>query len=153
MASAFPAYVISGSEKGSNVQDYTPAADAHVIPGDFWFYDTTGNDANVCGADPSVIAGISETDSDAHDALTPDAKVPLRVITGSGLLLALASATTPADTHIGDEYGITKVGDHWLLDTAKTGASARVLVRRVDIPNGIFYVQVLNDQLQFSAVA
>ncbi len=154
MASDFPAYVISGAEKGSDVNEYTPASDAHVVPGDFWFYDTTGNDANICGTDPAIIAGISETDSDAHDALTPNAKVPLRIIRNSMLQIALASATTPADTHIGDEYGITVAASgNWLLDTAKTGASARVLVSRVNITEGIFYVSVLNDQLQFAATA
>jgi len=154
MASLFPAYVARGHEDTVNV-DYPPASDAHVIPGSFWFYDTTGNDANICGADPALIAGISEIDSDQGEEITPDGYAPYRVILGPKCVLALSSATTPAQSHVGDQYGITKdaTTGYWQLDTGKTGSDARVLVRSVDIANGIFFCSVLNDQLQFATVA
>src|SRR5262245_61540957 len=150
MSSNFPARIVEGFEDTS-VHEYTPASDAHVIPGSFWFYDTTGNDANLCGADPTVIGGLSEVDSDEAEELTPNRKVPYRQINGPKATIALSSSTTPADSHIGDQYGITKdaTTGNWQLDTGKTGASARVLVKRVDITNGIFYCQLLNDQAQF----
>jgi len=152
MASDFPAYIASGYED-TEVVAYPIASDAHVVPGSFWFYDTTGNDANICGADPATIAGLSEIDSAEADDLTPDGQVPLRVIVGSKCRIALASATTPAQSHVGDQYGITLANGRWRLDVSKTGADARVLVRAVDITNGIFFCQVLNDQLQFAAIA
>jgi hypothetical protein len=153
MASNFPAYLAEGVDD-THVAEYPPASDAHVVPGSLWFYDTSGNDANICGADPDLIAGISEVNSDLAEHITPDGKVPLRVITGPRALLALSSATTPAQSHVGDQYGITKAANgNWQLATAKTGGDARVLVHRVDITNGIFFCSVLNDQLQFATVA
>jgi hypothetical protein len=151
MASDYPAYVAQGFED-SHVEDFPPASDAHVVPGDLWFYDTTGNDANVCGADPALIAGISEIDSDAAEHLTPDGNVPLRVITGSRCILAMCSATTPAQAHVGDHYGVvTLTSGNWAVDTTET-TNVRVTVKRVDIANGIFFVSILPLAMQFNAV-
>lgn len=155
MATDFPAHIADGYED-TEVREYTPGRDATepFIPGDLVFYDTTPNEVELCGADPALIAGISEVDSEAARLLTPNAKVPVRIIKGPRATLALSSATTPLESHIGDQYGITRTaGGHWRLDVAKTGADARVLVKRVDILNGIFFCQVLNDQLQFGTVA
>lgn len=151
MASDFPARVDSGYED-TVVQEYPAASDAHVSPGDFWFYDTTGNDANVCGADPALIAGISEVDSDEAEELTLNRKVPLRIIFGSGCILAMCSATTPAQSHVGDVYGIvTLASGNWAVDVSET-TNVRVKVVDVDITNGIFKVTILPLAMQFNAV-
>ena len=113
----------------------------------------------LCGADPALIAGLAEVDSAASigaNLIQFGGKVPIRIIRNSQLVLAFASSTTPAESHVGDQYGVTRNGStpfNWLLDTAKTGGDARLLVSAVDITNGIFFCQVLNDQLQFAAIA
>lgn len=161
MASDFPAYVSSGAEFGSTVRDYTPGTGSNepFLPGDLVYYDTTDNVIQLCGADPALIAGISEVGSAASigaNLIQFGGKVPIRIIRSSQLVLAMASSTTPLASHIGDSYGVTRNGSapfNWLLDTTKTGGDARVLVHDVDITNGIFFCQVLNDQLQFAAIA
>ena len=158
MASDFAASVAHGIEAGTQVKEFPPGEGSNepFVVGDFVFYDTSDNVIQLCGADPALIAGISETDSAEHTLLTPDGKVPVRLFRSSQVVVALGSSTTPAQSHVGDQYGITRNGAvpfNWLLDTAKTGADARVLVVDVDIDGGIFFVQMLNDQLQFAAIA
>lgn len=157
MATPFNAYVAQGFE-GTTVREYTPGTGTNepFLVGDFVFYDTTDNVMQLCGANPSLIAGISEVSSVAHTLLTPDGKVPVRVIRSFDVTLALSSATVPLASHIGDTYGITRTASapfQWQLDTTKTGANARVLVLDVDITEHIFYVQMLNTELQFAAIA
>jgi hypothetical protein len=153
MASDFPAYVARG-HKHSFVEDYVAGTgtDEPFIVGDFWYYNTTNNEVQLCAADPVLIGGISETDSAVHRLLTPDNKVPVRIITGQECQIAMASATTPAISHIGDGYGITRNASapfNWLLDTAKTTTSIRVWVNDVDIDAGIFYVSLGPTVMQF----
>lgn len=150
MASLFPAYTVQ-EFKRTSVQEYTPGTSTDVfVPGSFVFYDTTSNTMKLCAADPALIAGISEVDSVKNALITPNGKVPVRLL-HEGAIIAMSSATTPADSHVGDKYGITKAsGGQWQLDTAKTGGSARVIVVSVDIGQGIFYCQVLTANLQFA---
>ena len=147
MASSFPAYVAQGAEK-TVVRHYKPGT-AFVV-GSFVVYDTSGNDMDLCGTDPALIAGISEVSSAAHTLLTEDAKVPVRILTASETVIALASATTPADSYIGDNVGITVSGTTWLCDVAKTTTTSRATVVDVDITNGIFYVTIHANALQFA---
>lgn len=152
MASSFPAYVTKEVDR-TDVFEYTPGTAGDVfIVGSFVFYDTGTNTMKLCGADPALIAGLSEVGSVANALITPNGKVPVRILR-NGAIIALSSTTTPAESHVGDQYGITATSGVWKLDTAKTGADARMLVVAVDITNGIFYCQPLNDQLQFGSVA
>lgn len=154
MATAFPAYVAQGAEH-TIVRDFTPGADSNepFIVGDFVFYDTTDNVMQRCGANPTLIAGLSEVSSAAATLLTPSAKVPVRLIVGAGVVIAFASATTPAVSHIGDSYGITRnAAGQWLLDTAKTTTSSRARIIDVDITNGIFFGVLHENLLQFADV-
>jgi len=146
VASNFPAYVAQGAEK-TVVRHYKPGT--AFIVGSLIVYDTSGNDMDVCGADPAAIAGISEISSAAHTLLTEDAKVPCRIITASETILAFASATTPADSYIGDNVGFT-LSTNWLCDVAKTTTTSRGTVVDVDIANGIFYVTLHANALQFA---
>lgn len=153
MASNFPAYVAWGAEH-TVVEEYTPGT--AFLVGDFVYYDTSGNTMTLCGANPALIAGISEVSSAAAILLTPTAKAPVRLITSFNCVIAFSSATTPADTHLGDTYGITRTASapyQWQLDIAKTGADARALVVKVDIGSGTFFCHMLNTELQFAAVA
>ena len=146
MASNFPAYVAQGAEK-TVVRHYKPGT-AFII-GSFVVYDTSNNDMDVCGTNPATIAGISEVSSAAHTLLIEDAKVPVRIITASETVIALASATTPADSYIGDNVGIT-LDTNWLCDVAKTTTTSRATVVDVDIGAGIFFVTLHANALQFA---
>lgn len=145
MASQFPAYVAQGAEK-SVVRMYKPGT--AFIVGSLIVYDTSGDDMDVCGGDPALIAGISEISSAAHTLITPDGKVPCRLITSSETVIAMASATTPADSYIGDPVGVT-LSTNWLCDVAKTTTTSRATVVDVDIANGIFFVVIHANAMQF----
>lgn len=143
MASSFPMQTAYGHDH-STVEEYTPgtAANAFVV-GDFVIF--AGGEARVAGADPAAILGFSEVRSADATLLTPNGKVPVRQIT-SMHVLQMCSDTTPVEaTHLGQQYGITKDGTtgFWKVDVAKTGASARVYVDRLDIAKGIWFVKVL----------
>jgi len=154
MASLFPAYLAQGHDN-TLVQEFVPAQGANepFIVGDFVVV-TTGesSEAERCGADPVLIAGLSEVSSEAARLLTPNGRVPLRILGGSGVIIGLSSATTPVyATHVGNSYGITRAaGGQWQLDVAKTTTSSRVKVVGIDIPSGTFFVQIHQNVLQFA---
>ncbi len=153
MASDFPAYVAAEYEHGTEVQEYTPGLTTEAFgPGDLVFYDTSDQLMQLCGADPSLIAGISEVDSEEAKTLTPNGKVPVRLLKPNALV-AMCSATTPAESHVGVAYGVvTLASGNWSVDTSDT-SNTRVVVKRVDIENGIFFVSFLAANLQFDAIA
>jgi len=152
--SSFPAGIAQRIDQGSDVEPYTPSqvAGETFIPGDLVFYDTGNNWMERCGADPALIAGVSEVDSEKYRVLTEDGKVPVRLLNSSAIL-RFASTTVPTEAHVGDEYGVTRdANGNWLLDIAKTGGSARFVVVRVDIPTGSFYCSPLAEFLQFDGI-
>ena len=157
MATLFPAYVAQGYEAGTHVQPFVPAQGANepFIVGDFVVC-TTGESAEVerCGADPVLIAGISEISSEAGRVITPDGKVPVRIITGASVIIAISSTSTPVyATHVGNSYGITRAsGGQWQLDISKTTTSSRARVVNVDVVNGIFFVVIHQNVLQFADI-
>lgn len=157
MASDFPAYVASEYEHGTEVQPYIPsqtAGETAAKAGELMYYDTADQKIKRCGADPALIAGIAEVSSEAARVLTPDGKIPLRLIKPNALV-AMCSATTPAETHVGvaTGYGIVRLSSgNWAVDIGDT-ANGRVMVKRVDIARGIFFVNFIAANLQFDAIA
>lgn len=153
MSSTFPAYVAQGAER-TYVQEYTPATGSNepFLVGDFVVVSTgESSECERCPADPTSIAGISEVSSAAGTLLTPNTRVPVRILVGGGVVLGLSSATTPAYTHVGNSYGITRAsGGQWQLDVAKTTTSSRCRVVAVDIPSGTFFVVLHANLLQFA---
>jgi hypothetical protein len=155
MSSTFPAYVAQGIEAGTHVQEFVPAQGANepFIYGDFVVVSTgESGEAERCGADPTLIAGISEVDSEKNRLITPNGRVPLRIITGASVVIGLSSATTPVyATHVGNSYGITRASTgQWQLDVAKTTTSSRCKVVGIDIPSGTFFVVFHQNVLQFA---
>lgn len=49
---------------------------------------------------------------------------------------------TPLQTHIGESYGVAKVGDDWVMDLAETVALVVVVVD-IDVDNKVFFVKFL----------
>lgn len=154
-ASSFPAYVTQNIGDGTQVFEYPVSAVAGetLTVGELAFYDTTDDRLERCGADPALIAGISEVDSTVASTITPDGKIPLRVLS-SRAVVAMASATVyDAATHIGVEYGVVRNGSgYWLVDTSDT-SNVRVIVVGGDTVTNTFYVKFLAANLQFDAVA
>lgn len=152
MATSFPMQIAYGHDD-STVEEYTPGTGANAfVYGDFVILN--GVEARVAGADPAAILGISEVNSEDAKLLTANGKVPVRNITPD-LVLQMSSATTPVEaTHLGQEYGITKDGTtgYWQVDVAKTGLSARVYVRRLNVAEGIWFVSVLSEYISTDGI-
>lgn len=157
MASDFPAYVAAEYEHGTEVHEFTPsqtAGETAAASGELMYYDTSDQKIKRCGADPALIAGISEVTSEEARVLTPNGKIPLRLLKPNALV-GMCSATTPAETHIGvaTGYGVVRLSSgNWAVDIGDT-SNPRVMVKKIDINKGIFFVNFLAANLQFDAVA
>lgn len=153
MASDFPAYIAAEVEHGSEVLEFTPDNTSNpFVPGSLVYYDTADQKAKLCGADPSLIAGISEVDSTEADDLTPNGKVPLRCLKPNALV-AMCCGTTLAEANVGVAYGVVKLSSgNWAIDTSDTSAT-RVVVKKIDTDKNIGFVSFLAANLQFDAIA
>lgn len=157
MASDFPAYVCAEYEHATEVHEFVPsqtAGETAAKAGEFMYYDTADQKIKRCGADPALIAGISEVASEAARVLTPNGKVPLRLLKPNALI-AMCSATTPAETHVAvaTGYGIVRLSSgNWAVDISDT-SNPRVFVKKVDIAKGIFFCSPMAANLQFDAIA
>lgn len=144
MASDFAVRVASGFEF-TRAAEYTPSqvAGETFIPGDFVAWDSSNDWVERAGADPTLVYGLSEVNSEAARVLTENGKVPIRKLF-PGVLLAMCSATTYSEaTHRGVEYGIVRLSSgHWAVDTTDTSA-VRVIVEDGDSVNNIWYVRPL----------
>jgi hypothetical protein len=153
MASDFPATVTEGIEF-SEVQEFIPsqtAGETAAKSGELVFYDTADQKSKRCGANPSLIAGISEVESEKARVLTPNGKVPVRLL-HPRCGVRMCSATTPAETHVGNTYDIARLSSgNWAL--VATTSNPRVTVYRVDINTGAFFVHFIAANLQLDAIA
>ena len=157
MASNFAAYVTKGHDQATTVEEFTPGQDTDepFLYGEFVYIDTADNSqVKRCDTNPTTIAGISEVNSEDARLITPNGKVPVRLFTGSdGVRVAFASATTPAESHVGKSYGITRGTDgNWRLDTSKTTTSSRFKVVAVFPKEGIFECVPHQNILQFADI-
>jgi len=139
----FPAAVAYNIDQSTN-EEYTPSQTGGETFGYGDFVKLVANIAKLCTADPPTILGISEVVSQNARLITPNGKVPVRVLSNQTVLL-MSSLTIPVEaTHLNVQYGITRdANGNWQVDTSKTGASARVEVIRLDIPKGYWYVKVI----------
>ena len=140
----FPAQVAYDIDIGSLNEEYTPSQTGGETFGYGDFVKLVANVVKLCTADPPSILGISEVVSQNARLITPNGKVPIRTLSNA-TVLAMSSLTVPVEaTHLNVAYGITRdANGNWQVDVAKTAGSARVLVTRLDIPNGIWYVKVI----------
>jgi len=156
MASDFAATVTAYVENGSEVQDFVPsqtAGETAAAPGELMYLDTATGTIKRCGADPSLIAGVSEVVSEDARVLTPDGRIPLRLLKPNALV-RMCSATTPVRaTHEGVAYGIVRLSSgHWAVDVSDT-SNTRVVVKKVVPATGEWFVSFLAASLQFDAIA
>lgn len=139
----FPAQIAYNIDQSTN-EEYTPSQTGGETFGYGDFVKLVANVAKLCTADPPSILGISEVVSQNARLLTPNGKVPIRVLSNQSVLL-MSSLTVPVEaTHLNVQYGITRdANGNWQVDVSKTGASARVEVIRLNIPEGLWFVKVI----------
>lgn len=159
MASTFKPQ-ISGNQMGyPEVREFGVTAAQTFGVGELVYMDTATGLILVCGADPSLIAGISGASAafglgtqwpgNIYDGV----KIPVTLLS-SNTLVFMSSSTTPAATHVGVSYGVVNNSGTWQVDISDT-TNTRVVV--VDIFNSPqqegFLVKFLAANLQFDAVA
>ena len=153
MASDFPAYVARGIESTVGVEMVPGTGSGEpFVPGSFVTCSTgESSEVELCGTDPALIAGISEVNSTYAATITPNGRVPIRLITNPNTVVGMCSATTPASTHVGVAYGISKLssGNWSVLTSETTSTKVRVRVVGVDEAKGIFFCVLNPAALQF----
>lgn len=132
MPSEFPAYVSQDVER-SLVHGFavSTVAGETLLPGDLCIWDGPNAWVERAGANPAAgtIVGISEVDSASARLLTPDNRIPIRVIDPQTIVIMSSTTDYVEATHRQVEYGVTRSGNgRWQVDTSKTGANARVVV-------------------------
>ena len=148
--SDFPMGMYQTHHSAYDMQYYKPAAAATFRTHVPVVLDTTTGEINETGADPALILGLVH--STAAMRWLYDDRVPVAVLKPE-MILGL-SGVTPVATDVGKDYGITKAASgNWRIDKAKTGASARFHVFRVDIQNEIYICHPIATYLQSDAVA
>lgn len=153
MASKFPPFLASAVrdyEMYDFVVDSAQTFGAHSLV----FFNTSDREIELCGADPALILGIATGPASVALGTTKlYDRLPVIVLTPN-TLVGLSSPTTPAETNVGEDYGLVRDSGtgFWQLDTTDT-TNVRVFVNRVDITNGIFYCNFLAANLQFDAIA
>lgn len=139
----FPAQIAYNIDQSTN-EEYVPSQTGGETFGYGDFVKLVANVAKLCTADPPSILGISEVVSQNARLITPNGKVPIRVLSNQSVLM-MSSLTVPVEaTHLNVQYGITRdANGNWQVDVSKTGASARVEVIRLNIAEGLWFVKVI----------
>ena len=157
MASDFPATVTAQIEHGSEVLEFIPSQTAGEVAaksGELVFFDTADQKVKRCGANPALILGVAEVVSESARVITPNGKVPIRVLKPNALV-RMCSATTPLEAHrlTATGYDIVRLASgNWAVNIAST-ANPRVQVKEIDIPSGAFFVSFFALNLQGDLVA
>jgi hypothetical protein len=149
----FPAQIAYDHNKGSYVEEYTPGTSTDQPFGYGDFVVLSGATVIRCGADPAAILGISEIVSGPAALLTPNGKVPIRVLNAEAVL-TMCSSTIPVEaTHLNNQYGIARDATTgiWSVDVGDT-SNKRVEVVRLNIAEGIWYVKVIPAYLSNSGI-
>lgn len=159
MASSFKPQISGDTSGYPDVREFgVTAAEAFEV-GELVYMDVNTGKILVCGADPALIAGVSgaaaafglgtQWPGNIYDGV----KIPVSLLRANTKVF-MSSTTTPLLTHVGNAYGVAKVGHIWQVDIGDTG-NTRVVV--IDICNSPqqegFIVQFLAANLQFDAVA
>ena len=141
--------------RSAHVGEYSPDPVNTFVQGDLVYYDTGTDYMRLCGANPSLIAGIAEGNS-SQTRLTPSGKIPIRQLQADDII-AFPSDTDFSPTYIGDSLDVAYVSAGiWKL--AVTTSNPRLLVvggvpAAENVDGTIWFCQVLAANCQFDAVA
>ena len=159
MASTFKPQIQGNLAGYPEVRNYRVTAAQTFGLNELVYVDVTTGKLLVCGADPSLIAGVAL----ASAAFGLGTQWPGNIIDSDYIGVALlrsdtkvfmSSTTTPVVTNIGVAYGIAAVSGVWQVDTSDTSNTRVVVVDIFNTPQQEGYlVQFLAANLQFDAVA
>ena len=116
-----------------------------------------------CGADPVSILGVALEDCDSKPGYGVPNAAQVTVTTGrvQEVAVAIANRTQefsgrgvnggtdpviPLLTHIGEKYGVAKVGNDWVIDFSETVAT-RLQITDIDINTNLFLFKFLEANL------
>lgn len=119
--------------------------------------DVAAGTVSECAADPTRILGVAMEDANSKPGGTGIANNPSYITGGSyGEVSVLildrsqvltcrgvnggTDPVTPAITNIGEQYGVAKVGNDWVLDLAETTTKSFTIVD-IDVDQKIFLVK------------
>lgn len=119
--------------------------------------DVAAGTVSECGADPASVLGVALEAAGSKPGGTGIANSPSYITGGSNNEVSVCIAdrsqvftcrgvnggtdpSTPAQTNIGEEYGVAKVNDDWVLDLAETTAKVCEIVD-IDIDQKLFLVK------------
>ena len=149
MATDFPAYVAYNHEDYDVVPCKIDSANVGKA-GTLCFLNTGDNEVEECGVDPALILGLM-TGPFTSRTIYPAQKMPV-IVLSDNVVVAMCSATTPSDAHLNRPFGVVKLASgNWSVDTGEA-VNTRLVVKKVDIPAGIFYCVFLPANLQGDAV-
>jgi hypothetical protein len=137
MASSFKPVLGAKYESGVMVRSYSVDSGATFTAGELTYFDTSTQTLKGCGANPTLIAGISfgsaafALGTQWPGNIYQGTKIPVALI-GEGVEVFMSSATTPAATHIGNQYGLVNTSGTWQVNISDT-TNIRIIV--VDIYN------------------
>jgi pyruvoyl-dependent arginine decarboxylase (PvlArgDC) len=117
------------------------------------------------GADPAAILGVAMEAAGSRPGYGVANESEVVHVQGRGQVVSVVLAdretefhgravngatdpVLPLQTHINEQYGISKVGDDWVIDMAKTGASARIQITDVRPTENLFLFKVLEANLE-----
>lgn len=156
MASAFPAFLAHGEPNYPLVRELPVDLAATFVAWELVFLNTAGgNDVEVCGADPAAITGLACAPASAKTLYYENIsgatnKIPVAILSPD-IVVGMSSATTPAQSHLFNLYGVEKTGNNWRVDIGDT-VNTRLTVIGIDIANGIFYVRFLAANLNGDSI-
>ena len=116
--------------------------------------DTGAGTVSECGADPARIYGVALEDANSKPGGTGIANNPSYVTGGQSKEVSVAIAdrvtvftgravnggtdpVVPLQTHIGETYGVLKVGNDWVIDLAEVTVMSVEIVD-IDVDNNLF---------------
>lgn len=126
--------------------------------------DNTNGESTECGVDPASIWGVALEACGSKIGYGYANPNETTVVTGrvQETSIAIADRDTqfsgrgvnggtdpvvPLLTHIGEKYGVTKVGNDWVIDFAKTAGSARVIITDIRPEDNTFLFKFLEANL------
>jgi hypothetical protein len=119
--------------------------------------DTAAGTVSECGADPVRVYGVAMEDAFSKPGGTGIANSPSIITGGNNNECSVAIAdrsqvfscrgvnggtdpVVPLQTHIGETYGVAKVGNDWVLDLAEVTVMPCEIVD-IDVDNNLFLVK------------
>jgi hypothetical protein len=118
---------------------------------------TAAGEVSECAADPAAVLGVALQGAGTGPGFDLPNSSVTTVVTGRAQEVSVLIAddetqfyargvnggtdpVLPLQTHIGEQYGVAKVGNDWVIDFAETTAKVVEIVDIVPSPDGSFFL-------------